>query len=209
MIYVESRRRKIANIEKEYLSSKIIDITSKAEMPYKMLSPFYPHGNIPIPFSKNTFAQSVEGIWQGLKVFENSDVDFSKFSNDKMKDIKRTVRKYGKPNGHRKGVKGVELINYIEARKQIYLPAYFWVLENKLQKVLAELRKILENNDLVLLDYETNGDILNTKKPLSHAYLVKYYLENRYPIMQTDKFPIIEQLKEKSKNQKSKQLKLF
>ena len=35
---------------------------------YKTLSPFYPHGGIPIPFSGSVTSQSVEGIWQGLKV---------------------------------------------------------------------------------------------------------------------------------------------
>lgn len=51
------------------------------------LSPFYPHGNIPVPFSENTFAYSVEGIWQGLKVFESADIDTSKFEVQNMKGI--------------------------------------------------------------------------------------------------------------------------
>ena len=34
---------------------------------------------------------SVEGIWQGLKVFEDADVDTSFFSKRDMKNLKRTV----------------------------------------------------------------------------------------------------------------------
>lgn len=33
-------------------------------------------------------AVSVEGIWQGLKVFEKEDISFSTFENDTMKNIK-------------------------------------------------------------------------------------------------------------------------
>ena len=42
-------------------------------------------------------------------MFEGADVDVQMFQNDTMKNIKRTVRKYGKPLGHRKGVNGKEL----------------------------------------------------------------------------------------------------
>ena len=55
------------------------------------LSPFYPHGGIPVPFSEGYTATRVEGIWQGLKVFDNEDIDISMFLNETMKGIKRTV----------------------------------------------------------------------------------------------------------------------
>ena len=64
-------------------------------------------------------------------MFENCDVDVEMFKNDTMKNIKRTVRRFGRALGHRKGVNGTELLGYIEARKQIYIPTYKWVLENK------------------------------------------------------------------------------
>ena len=49
-------------------------MTSKATDGLVKLSPFYPHGGIPVPFSKCDTAACVEGILQGLKVFENKDV---------------------------------------------------------------------------------------------------------------------------------------
>jgi hypothetical protein len=98
-----------------------------------------------------------------------------------MKDIKRTVRKYGKPLGHRKGVNGTELLNYIDARIQIYLPSYLWVLENKVSEIIERLKEASQKEDIVLLDYETNCDVLNPKKPLSHAFLVKAYVEGHFP----------------------------
>ena len=119
---------------------------------------------------------------QGLKVFESCDVDVEMFKNDTMKNIKRTVRRFGKPLGHRKGVDGTELLGYIEARKQIYIPAYKWVLENKVANIIERLRNASnEGKTIILLDYDTNPDVENAKKPLSHASLIKAYVEGIYP----------------------------
>jgi hypothetical protein len=181
MIYIENKKKKEKTLLAKYPNAKIVDVTSKATTGLVKLSPFYPHGDIPIPFSEPRKAKSVEGIWQALKVFESADIDEAMFSNDTMKDIKRTVRKYGKPLGHRKGVKGTELLNYIDARIQIYLPSYLWVLENKVSEIIERLKEASQKEDIVLLDYETNYDVLNPKKPLSHAFLVKAYVEGNYP----------------------------
>ena len=35
--------------------------------------------------------------------------------------------------------------------------------------------------DIVLLDYNTNADYTNLKSPLSHAALIKLFIEDRYP----------------------------
>jgi len=181
MIYVESRKRSLKNLQNKYPQATIIDVTSKGKEPWIKVSPFYPHGKIPIPFSAGYYGDSVEGIWQGLKVFEKEDIDESKFSIRDMKGIKRTVRKFGKPLGHRKGVNGIELLDYLTARKDIYLRTYGWMLDNKASDVIQLLKIEAEKNDLVLLDFDTNGDIDNLKKPLSHAALVKRYIEKKYP----------------------------
>ena len=96
-----------------------------------------------------------------------------------MKNLKRTVTKYGQPLGHRKGLNGTELLNYEAARNFIYLPTYRWVLQNKTGHLLALLRDT--EKELVLLDYETNTDVKNLRRPLSHAGLIRLFLENRYP----------------------------
>ena len=181
MIAIESKRRKRENILKKYPNAVIADVTSQATDGLVKLSPFYPHGDIPVPFSEGYTAMCVEAIWQGLKVFESADVDVDMFANDTMKNIKRTVRRFGKPLGHRKGVKGTELLGYIEARKQIYLPAYKWVLENKVANIIERLREASKTETIVLLDYTTNCDIDNPKTPLSHAFLIKAYAEGLYP----------------------------
>lgn len=182
MIIIESKRKKRENILKKYPGAIIADVTSTAEDSLVKLSPFYPHGGIPVPFSDGYTAVCVEAIWQGLKVFDNADVDISLFQNGTMKGLKRTVRKYGKPRGHRRGVNGTELLGYIEARKLIYIPSYKWVLDNKVQGILERLRTASgSGKTIVLLDYTTNDDVENPRKPLSHAALVKAYIEGLPP----------------------------
>ena len=186
MIIIESKRKKTATILKKYPDAILADVTSSAKDGLVKLSPFYPHGGIPVPFSDGYMATCVEAIWQGLKVFEGCDVDIQMFKNDTMKNIKRTVRRFGKPLGHRKGVNGSELLGYIEARKQIYIPAYRWVLENKVASIIERLREASKTKTIVLLDYDTNADVENAKKPLSHASLIKAYAEGIYPYNDVD-----------------------
>lgn len=215
MIYIENKKKKEKTLLAQYPNAKIVDVTSKAPTALVKLSPFYPHGDIPIPFSPNRTAKSVEGIWQALKVFESADIDEAMFRNDTMKDIKRTVRKYGKPLGHRKGVNGTELLNYIDARIQIYLPSYLWVLENKVVDIIERLKVVSSKEDFVLLDYETNCDVLNPQKPLSHAFLVKAYVENNYPkqeelykiLAENKTNPRVEVSKKKTSKQRMKNVK--
>ena len=167
MIIIASKRRKAENIVKEYPGAILADVTSQAKDGLVKLSPFYPHGDIPVPFSPGWTATCVEAIWQGLKVFEQADVDTEMFKNDTMKGLKRTVRRFGKPLGHRRGVNGTKLLGYIEARKEIYVPAYRWVLEHKVQSIIERLREASRTKTIVLLDYATNCDIDDGRKPLS------------------------------------------
>lgn len=102
-----------------------------------------------------------------------------------MKDLKRTVRTHGKVLGHRAGVNGKTLLPYWEARFQIYLPAYRWILDHCLQTELAELRVMTEKSKVVLLDYKTNSDLTNVEKPLSHANLIVKYLQGNSPFVST------------------------
>ena len=65
MIYIENKRRKVERIQAQYPNADILDITSASSARYaQMLSPFYPHGGIPIPLESNGLtATCVEAIW--------------------------------------------------------------------------------------------------------------------------------------------------
>eukprot|EP00164_Ancoracysta_twista_P006518 GFYU01009087.1.p1 GENE.GFYU01009087.1~~GFYU01009087.1.p1 ORF type:complete len:192 (-),score=34.77 GFYU01009087.1:89-664(-) len=182
-VLVKSRHTAAASLEKKYGNDDcyIVDLTSKAAEPWVKFSPFYPHYRIPVPFDdEGDTAASIEGIWQGLKVFESAGVDPKVAQNDTMARLKRTCRKYGQCYGHQKGFtanKDEPLLGYLDARRQIYLPMYKWLLENRLQSEVKGLRSLMTKyKTLVLLDYETNEDVENLDKPLSHAGLVKAHL---------------------------------
>lgn len=206
MIYVVNKKRGIERIEKEFPNAYILDITSSSNKRYaQLLSPFYPHGNIPIPNTPSIKATCVEAVWQGLKVFETADVDLSTFNNDTMRNLKRTVRKYGKPIGHRYGVYSDKILNYFEARMLIYLPTYKYVLDNvpEVHNILERIREKSKTSVVILLDYNTNSDYRDTTKPLSHAELVKLYIEDNYPEYSSSVKPLTqEELKDKRKNDK-------
>ncbi|MWA01079.1 hypothetical protein F8568_011955 [Actinomadura sp. LD22] len=177
-IHVASRRRARASVEAEWPGAVVLDVTSRGPQPWVRFSPFYPHGGIPVPLSDGETGASVEGIWQALKVFDGHDVDRGRLAITSMKGIKRTVRKYGPVRGHRAGLGGDELLPYGRARREIYLPAYRWVLENKVADLVEEVRRL---GEVVLLDYTVNGDVDDLSKPLSHAALIGRFAEGRWP----------------------------
>ncbi|WP_407568931.1 DUF6939 family protein [Deinococcus altitudinis] len=180
---VVHRNTRAATLEQRFPGIRILDVTSRAEQPWVRFSPFYPHGGIPVPFSDGQVAQSVEGVWQGLKVFADSDVDVKMFGITTMRGLKRTERRFGRTLGHRAGVHGDRLLSYLGARRLIYLPIYRWVLDNKLQPELEQVRELARQHPVALLDYETNTDVLNPAKPLSHAALVRAYVLGEWPVM--------------------------
>jgi len=159
----------------------IYDVTSRGSEPWLRFSPFYPHGGIPVPCSPGVVSMSVEGIWQGLKVFERADVDVSRFAVATMRGLKRSTRTYGRVLGHRAGVSGDRLLAYVEARRLLYLLSYRWVLEHRVADLVADLQRVAARQPVVLLDYETNCDIEDTSRPLSHACLVARYIEGDWP----------------------------
>lgn len=138
-IIIANARRSQASIEKAFPGAVIVNLTSKAKDDFVKFSPFYPHGGIPVPFSPGWTSESVEGIWQGLKVFSDFGVNTSKFKVASMSGLKRTERKFGKVLGHNRGVGGVDLLDYVQAKECIYLPAYRWVLENRLGDLMVRL----------------------------------------------------------------------
>lgn len=184
MIYIENHRRKPETLRREYPDAIVLDLTSHSAYA-QQLSPFYPHGGIPVPFSPGITSMSVEGVWQGLKVFDGEGIAPDRFRNATMKGLKRTVRTLGPCRGHLRGTGGdsARLLSYVEARREIYVPTYRWMLAHcpAAAALVARIGAKAETCDLVFLDYNTNANLDNTRTPLSHAALVRTYIEERYP----------------------------
>ena len=191
MIVVANKRKKVETLMKEYPGCIIIDVTSNSQDgDYVKFSPFYPHCGIPVPGMPGKTAASVEGIWQGLKTFESGEgVDHDCLNNRTMKNLKRTTRTHGRCVGH---LYEGKLIGYLTARHQIYLPAYNWVLENRLSELTRSLKRLSQTRTVVLLDYETNGDVNDAGKPLSHASLVKAYVDAMSEIPEEPQQPAVD-----------------
>ncbi|MCE9545701.1 MAG: hypothetical protein K8T25_09320, partial [Planctomycetia bacterium] len=68
------------------------NVSSYADHPLCLLSPMWPHGGIPVPGMPGTTSDSVEGIWQGLKLI-NGKIAPRYFSGPGRK-------RGGKPRGH-------------------------------------------------------------------------------------------------------------
>jgi len=166
-LHVASRRR--TTLHRDFPDALVLDVTSRASEPWVRLSPFYPHGGIPVPGHPGRVSQSVEGVWQALKVFASEEEDFTKLEITAMRGVKRTVRRLGPPLGHR--FEG-RLLGYEEARRLLYLPTYRWMLDHRAADLVAELRGLGLRRTVVLLDYTTNGDVMDLSKPLSHAALI-------------------------------------
>lgn len=185
MIIVKNHKCSIEKLKKDYPEARIIDVTSHARDEFIRLSPFYPVGGIPVPYSPGWTSACVEAVWQGLKDYVSVGTDTSLFHNTSMKDLKRTTRRFGKLRGHRKGVGGKELLGYVTARKLLYLPTYKWVLENKVSREVEKIRELSKTQTVILLDYATNPDVEDASKPLSHAALIKAFIEGNYPSYDT------------------------
>lgn len=156
MIILESKKDNLQKIVKMNPEVIIADVTINSNNALKRLSPSFEWGNIPVP---NTFlyAPSVEAVWNELRIAEND------------KDV------------YRIGCGGRVVYDYIKARKKIFIPTYRWMLENNAAEIIKRMRVANRDKTVVLYDGEDNYDIENPSKPLSHAYLVKAYVEGLSP----------------------------
>lgn len=185
-IFVANRKRKKEGLIEEFGNAFFLDVTySSDDEVLRTLSPMYPHGNVPVPFSsRKLVAKSLEGIWQGLKVFSNEGADFSWFCKFGDKGIKRVENLHGRGRilGHQQGIyEDRPLLNIIEARSYIYAPVYKWILKNNCKKAIDYIKQCLEKNDVVLLEAGNQADIRDVYTPLVHSELVRLFIEDLYP----------------------------
>ncbi len=139
------------------------DVSSRAKPPFVKLSPFYPHGGIPVPGQEGATADSVEGIWQGLKILDGA-IDPSFFTGKGRK-------RRGRPSGHRFGDR---VLGYVEARKLVYIPSYEHLWR---ECVGQDLRRVLFEPAAAGIvqyfhDFEDNGDPDDPSSPLAHSSLL-------------------------------------
>lgn len=150
-----------------------IDVSSYAEYPYNQFSPFTysPEFKIPVPGQENVFSNSVEAIWQGLKIIDGK-TDFSLF-------LRRPRKRKGDVQGH---LYGKKILDIVAARKKIYFPAYIYHLNHNIP---LELRKevlalALKKGNLAFYDVESNLDPEDSSRPLAHSRFLSDYFNSYF-----------------------------
>jgi hypothetical protein len=150
--------------------STVYDVSSYADEPYRTLSPMWVHGGIPVPGMPGETSDTVEGIWQGLKVIRGKTAT-RYFRGPGQK-------RGGKPSGHRYGSKQLGIV---EARRKIYVVAYEWVLENRIDPAL--IRHFIDTAFAGVTQYfhdvGDNGDLNNPDRPLAHAAVLVQCLNRK------------------------------
>ena len=158
MIYIDIKE----NIYK-YQDAIIVDITNTNEKnEFRKLSPLYSHGDIPLPNTTNICSKSINEVWQRLCI------------NGKNESSYYNVR-------FRKGIGINDFWDYIDARKNILIPIYCWMLENKAYDIVENLRSVPSAKTVVIIDKTINSDINNLREPFSCAFLLKSYIEGTGP----------------------------
>ena len=148
----------------------IHDVSSYADEPYDTLSPMWVHGDIPVPGTTGTTSDTVEGVWQGLKVIREKTAP-RYFRGPGAK-------RGGKPSGHQFGTK---LLKIVEARQKIYRPTYEWMLEHKIDPAIIEqfLQIARDGTTQYFHDVGDNGDINDQNSAWAHAAVLVQYLNRR------------------------------
>jgi hypothetical protein len=115
-------------------------------------------------------SDSVEGIWQGLKVI-NGKIALRYFQG-------AGTKRGGKPRGHQYGDK---LLKLLEAREKIYRVSYEWMLDHRVDQKL--IRGFIENALTGVTQYfhdvSDNGDIGYADEGWAHAAVLVQYLNRQ------------------------------
>lgn len=173
---------------KKYKSHMIINTTSCSNDFGKGLSPFFLG---PCNLYDGWVSKTVENAWQYSKVYE-------KYATDGEPNDGYWLWAYGGWNsckGERypmgKGSKPLyslwngEKLDYIEARRKIYIPIYMEAA--KRSEAFKQLETVYNNvEQLVLWDFDGRDTeesveeiIMNKNKPMGHAFVLKWILQRR------------------------------
>ena len=158
------------HVENLPAGSVVIDVSSYAPEPYCTLSPMWVYGGVPVPGMPGETSDTVEGVWQGLKVIRGK-IATRYFRGPGAK-------RGGKPSGHKLGNKELGIV---EARRRIYAPTYEWVLENRIDPELIRgfIDAALAGVTQHFHDVGDNGDPNDPDQPLAHAAVLVQYVNRK------------------------------
>lgn len=186
MLYVEKYWKK----DKLPDTSIVIDTTSRSDNWSRALSPFLIEGG---HLYGNYYAKNVENAWQGSKVYECHDNNGVPLNDYFLWAQKIWNDSYAHRYPMGKGVKPLyswwdgQKLDYIEARKKIYIPIYArGVIKTDAFKRLLYMYRTTPK-DIYLIDFDGYNhieegisltEVLNDpSKSMGHAFVIYSLLE--------------------------------
>lgn len=176
----------------------VVNTTSKSEDFGKVFSPFMNQGDIVL---NGLRSHNVENIWQFTKVYPEHEDDIDlwvKWRDEGLRDKfahrypmgKGAIPKFSCIKQSPAWDKNLsEKLSYIQARKEIYIPAYVQKLKNYCLKEVNWLIGMLHSSDVYLWDFDGYLTDLSFKelvhkeeKSLGHAFILKKFVANRLKI---------------------------
>lgn len=147
-----------------------IDVSAKAPDGWGVLAASFDHGDLRVPGHPNAVARTVDGVWEALKRFQAEGEDLALLESPKPRK-RRATEATGALLGHVYDGKVID--EEAEARRQIYLPAYHWMVKNApaAKAKFEELLELARTNTVHLYDGTENGNIYDPRA-LSHAALL-------------------------------------
>jgi hypothetical protein len=171
--------------DKRVEKAVVVNTTSTSKDFGKAFSPFMCQGRIELG---GLVAHNVENLWQGTKRFEDQ-IDDGEWINWRDSILSnKFAQRY--PKG--KGAKAIcsiwngKKLDYIPARKKIYVPAYVKKLKSYCEREVNSLIDMLSCTDIYLWDFDGYAtenswdEILNDpNRSLGHAFVLKKYIMHR------------------------------
>ena len=175
MLHAITRKEAQAIQSAPVVDSLFYDVSSRSF--YGIMSPFT-RGSAPVPVpGSEQFSLTVEGIWQGLKVIDGT-TDESLFERDraikrKSPDYAETIFQYGDTT-----------IDLVEARKRIFQPSLFYMLDNCIPQQLTDnlIRAYKGGLDQYFYDVDDNLDIEDPSSSYSHSAAIVKWLKHKLAV---------------------------
>jgi len=163
------------------------------------LSPFsIVGGGVRVPGLAGVTSKTMENAWQFLKIWDleegwDSEMAAAAFESDCAMRFPRGRGK--KAVGHYWGETG-EILDYVDARKRIYLPAYCQLLDQPdRRELICRLRDAADAQPIAIWDYDSYSisdlglhsfpDTLTcTSRPFAHAFIVAMAVNDQLQLLE-------------------------
>lgn len=152
----------------------------------KAFSPFLNQGPIELG---ELVSKNVENLWQYTKVYKqhvDNPNEWIKWRDNGLKDSFANRYPMGKGSKPEFSYFNNKKLGYIDARKEIYIPAFWQKLDRYCQSQINTLMDMLTVTDVWLWDFDGRhnnqsweDNVNDEQESLGHAFVIKKYVYDR------------------------------